>query len=65
MPEQELHQHDLESAFRSIVDFGILNVNLIKGLISYIKCMSMFLMKIQIYSLIHLLKYNYEANGTM
>jgi hypothetical protein len=65
MSEQELHRHDLESAFRSIVDFGVLNVNLIKGLILCVKCMSRFLIEIQMYLLIHLLKYNYEANETM
>jgi hypothetical protein len=47
------------------VDFGILNDNLIKGLILCVKCISRFLMKIQMYSSIHLLKYNYEASGTM
>jgi hypothetical protein len=48
-----------------LVDFGGLNDNLIKGLISFVKYISRFLMKVQMYSLIHLLKYNYEANGTM
>jgi hypothetical protein len=47
------------------VDFGVLNDNLIKGLISCVKCISKFIIKVQIYSLIHLLKYNYEANGTV
>jgi hypothetical protein len=47
------------------VDFGVLNDNLIKGLLSYVKCISMFLIMLQMYSLIHLLKYNYEASGTM
>jgi hypothetical protein len=47
------------------VDFGVLNENLIKGLISCVKYMSRSLMKVQMYSLIHHLKYNYEANGTM
>jgi hypothetical protein len=47
------------------VDFGVLNGNLIKCLISCVKCISMFLMKVQMYSLIHHLKYNYEANETM
>jgi hypothetical protein len=54
-----------ESASRLLVDFGVLNYNLIKGQISCVKCMSRFLMKVQIYSLIYHLKYNYEANGTM
>jgi hypothetical protein len=31
-----------ESASRSLVDFGVLNDNLIKGLILYVKCISMF-----------------------
>jgi hypothetical protein len=47
------------------VDFGVLNDNLIKGLILCIKYISKFLMKVQMYSLIHHLKYNYEANGIM
>jgi hypothetical protein len=47
------------------VDFGVLNDNLIKGLIPCVKCISRFLMKVQIYSLIHLLEYNYEASETM
>jgi hypothetical protein len=47
------------------VNFGVLNDNLIKGLISGVKYISRFLMKIQMYSLIHHLKDNYEANGTM
>jgi hypothetical protein len=54
-----------KSASRPLVDFGVLNDNLIKGLISCIKFISRFLMKVQIYSMIHHLKYNYEANGTM
>jgi hypothetical protein len=54
-----------KSASRPLVDFGVLNDNLIKGLISCIKCISRFLMKVQIYSMIHHLKYNYEGNGTM
>jgi hypothetical protein len=47
------------------VDFGVLNDNLIKGLISCVKCISRFLMKVQMYSLIHHLKYNHEGNGTV
>jgi hypothetical protein len=47
------------------VDFGVLNDNLIKGLISCVKCIRRLLMKVQMYSLIHHLKYNYEANGTI
>jgi hypothetical protein len=47
------------------VDFGILNDNLIKGLILCVKCITRFLMKVQMYSLIQHLKYNHEANGTM
>jgi hypothetical protein len=35
-----------ESAFRPLVDFGVLNDNLIKGLISCVKCISRFLMKV-------------------
>jgi hypothetical protein len=35
------------------VDFGVLNENLIKGLISCVKYISRFLMKVQMYSLIH------------
>ncbi len=56
---------EIESASRPLVNFGVLNDNLIKGLISCVKCIRRFLMKIQMYSLIHLLKYNYEASGTM
>jgi hypothetical protein len=47
------------------VDFDVLNENLIKKLISCIKYISRFLMKVQMYSLIHHLKYNHESNGTM
>jgi hypothetical protein len=47
------------------VNFGVLNDNLIKGLISCVKCISMFLVKVQMYSLIHLLQCNCEVNGTM
>jgi hypothetical protein len=47
------------------VHFGVLNDNLINGLISCVKCISRFLMKLQMHSLIHLLKYNYETNGIM
>jgi hypothetical protein len=47
------------------VDFGVLNDNLIKCLIYCVKYITRFLMKVQMYSLIHLLKYNYEANGIM
>jgi hypothetical protein len=31
-----------ESASKSLVDFGVLNDNLIKGLISCVKCISRF-----------------------
>jgi hypothetical protein len=55
----------IESASRPLVDFSVLNDNLIKGLISCVKCISRFLMKVQMYSLIYKMKYNYEANGTM
>jgi hypothetical protein len=55
---------EIESASRPLMDFGVLNDNLIKGLISCVKCISRFLMKLQTYSLIRHLK-NYEANGTM
>jgi hypothetical protein len=58
------HQGD-KSASRPLVDFGALNDNLIKGLISCINWISMFLIKVQMYSLIHLLEYNYEANWTL
>jgi hypothetical protein len=54
-----------ESASRPLVDFGVLNDNLIKGLILCVMCISRFYMKSIKYPLIHLLKYNYEANGTM
>jgi hypothetical protein len=54
-----------KSASRIVVDFGVLNDNLINGLILCVKCISRFLMKVQMNSLIHLLKYNYEANRTM
>jgi hypothetical protein len=54
-----------ESASRPLVDFGVLNDKLIKGLISCIKCISRLLMKVQMYSFIHHLKYNYEANRTI
>jgi hypothetical protein len=47
------------------VDFDVLNDNLIKGLISCVKCIRRFLMKVQMYSFIHHLKYNYEKNRTM
>jgi hypothetical protein len=47
------------------VNFGVLNDNLIKCLILCVKCINRFLMKVQIYSLIYHLKYNYEANRTM
>jgi hypothetical protein len=47
------------------VDFGVSNDILIKSLISCVKCISEFLMKVEMYSLIHHLKYNYEVNGTM
>jgi hypothetical protein len=47
------------------VDFGVLNDNLIKGLISCVKYISKFLIKVQMYLLIHHLKCNHEANKTM
>jgi hypothetical protein len=56
---------EIESASRPLVDFGVLNDNLIKGLISCVKCISRSLIKVQMYSLINVLKYNYEASGTM
>jgi hypothetical protein len=56
---------EIESASWSLVDFRVLNDNLIKELISCVKCISMFLIKVQMYSLIHHLKYNYEANETI
>jgi hypothetical protein len=55
----------IESASRPLMYFDVLNDNLIKWLISYLKWISMFLMEVQMYSLIHLLEYNYEANGTL
>jgi hypothetical protein len=54
-----------ESASRPLVDFGVLNDNLIKGLILCVKCLSRFEIKSTKYSLIYHLKYNYKANGTM
>jgi hypothetical protein len=33
---------DIESASRSLVDFGVLNDNLIEGLILCVKCLSRF-----------------------
>jgi hypothetical protein len=36
----------VKSVSRSLVDFGVLNDNLIKGLISCVKCISMFLMNV-------------------
>jgi hypothetical protein len=47
------------------VDFGVLNDNLIKGLILCVKCLNMFYIKSIKYSLIHYLKYNYEVNRTI
>jgi hypothetical protein len=47
------------------VNFSVLNDNLIKELILCVKCISMLFIKVQMYSLIHHLKYNYKANGTM
>jgi hypothetical protein len=47
------------------VGSGVLNDNLIKGLISFVKYISRFLMKVQTFSLIHHLKYDCETNGTM
>jgi hypothetical protein len=52
----------VKSASRSLVAFGVLNDNLIKNLISFVKCISMFLIKIQMHSLIYHLKYDYEVN---
>jgi hypothetical protein len=37
---------EIESASRPLVNFGVLNDNLIKGLISCVKCISRFLMKV-------------------
>jgi hypothetical protein len=54
---------EIESASRPLVDFSVLNDNLIKGIILCVKWINMFLIKVQMYSLIHHLKYNYEANG--
>jgi hypothetical protein len=54
-----------ESTSRPLVNFGVFNDNLIKGLISCVKCISRFLMKVQMYSLLYHLKYSYEANGTI
>jgi hypothetical protein len=56
---------EIKSASSPLVDFDVLNDNLIKGLISCVKCLSRFLVKVQMYLLIHHLKYNYEANRTM
>jgi hypothetical protein len=36
-----------ESASRPLVDFGVLNDNLINGLTSCVKCTSRFLVKVQ------------------
>jgi hypothetical protein len=47
------------------MNFGVLNDNFIKGLTSCVKYISRFLMKVQMHLLVHLLKYNYEASGTM
>jgi hypothetical protein len=33
---------EIKSASRPLVDFGVLNDNLIKGLMSFVKCMSRF-----------------------
>jgi hypothetical protein len=57
--------HIPESASRPLVDFGVLNDNLIKGLTSCVKCISRFLIKVQMYLLIHHLKYNIEEYRTM
>jgi hypothetical protein len=38
---------DGESASRPLMNFGVLNDNLIKGLISCIKCTNRILMKVQ------------------
>jgi hypothetical protein len=38
---------EIESASRPLVDFGLLNDNLVKGLTSCVKCISMFLIKVQ------------------
>jgi hypothetical protein len=54
-----------ESVSRPLLNFGVLNENLIKCLISCIKCISRFLIKVQMYSLIHHLKCNYEVNETI
>jgi hypothetical protein len=60
-----IKKEEIESASRPPVGFGVLNDNLIKDLISFVKCISRFLMKVQVCSLIHHLKYNYETNRTM
>jgi hypothetical protein len=44
--DRACHSYVIESASRPLVGFGVLNNNLIKGLISFIKCISMFLMKV-------------------
>jgi hypothetical protein len=54
-----------ESASRLLVNFDVLNDNLIKVLISCVKYINMFLMKVQMYLLIYHLKYNHEENRTM
>jgi hypothetical protein len=64
-PQRLVFQIPIESASMPLVDFDVLNDNLIKGLISCVKCISMFLMKVHMFSLIHLMKYNYEASGTI
>jgi hypothetical protein len=57
--------YESKSASSPLVGFGVLNDNLIKGIISSVKCIIRFLMNVQMYSLIYLLNYNYEENGTM
>jgi hypothetical protein len=54
-----------ESASSLLVNFDVLNDNLIKGLISCVKYINMFLMKVQMYLLIYHLKYNHEENRIM
>jgi hypothetical protein len=55
----------IESVSRPLVDFGVLNDNLIKYLISCVKWISNIWMRSINYSLIHHLKYNFEANETI
>jgi hypothetical protein len=54
-----------ESTSRPLVNFGVLNDNFIKELISCIKWISKYKLKSTKYSFIHHLKFGYEANRTM